>query len=133
MSQLVHVPLKNGTGELEEGTVVTYNESSLPVYVADGGFRSTVTAAIVPWSNGQYISRVFKQVDLPEPKITIPKNIGAILRSTINSHWYMIRVSDTHWYGSHSGENVTNAKALEIMAFENIYVAYDGLSMTDSE
>ena len=133
MSHLVRVPLKNGTGELEVGTVVTYNEASLPVYVADGGFRSTVTGAIIPWLNGHYISRVFKQVDLPEPKVTLPKNIGAILRSTINSHWYMIRVSDTHWYGSYSVENVTNAQALEFMAFEYIYVAYDGLSMTDSE
>ena len=126
MSHLVRVPLKNGTGELEVGTVVTYNEASLPVYVADGGFRSTVTGAIIPWLNGHYISRVFKQVDLPEPKVTLPKNIGAILRSTINPRWYMIRVSDTHWYGSHSVENVTNAQALEFMAFEYIYVAFDG-------
>ena len=132
MSHLVRVPLKNGTGELEEGTVVTYNEASLPVYVADGGFRSTITGVIVPWLNGQYITQVFKQVDLPESKVTIPKNIGAILRSTINPRWYMIRVSDTHWYGSHSVENVTNAQALEFLAFENIYVACDG-SMKGSE
>lgn len=133
MSHLVRVPLKNGTGELEEGTVVTYNEASIPVYVADGGFRNTATGVITPWSNEHYISQVFKQTDLPEPKVTIPKNIGAILRSTINSHWYMIRVSNTHWYGSNSVENVTNAQALEIMAFECVYVAYDGLSMTGSE
>lgn len=133
MYHLVRVPLKNGAGELEEGTVVTYNEASVPVYVADGGFRNTVTGVIIPWLNGQYITQVFKQVDLPEPKFTIPKNIGAILRSTINSHWYMIRVSDTHWYSSYSVENVTNAQALEFLAFENIYVAYDGLSMTGSE
>ena len=133
MSHLVCVPLKNGTGELEEGTVVTYNEASVPVYVADGGFRSTVTGVIVPWSNGQYISRVFKQVDLPEPKVTIPKNIGAILRSTINPRWYMIRISNALWYVSTPVEYVTNEKALVFMSFKNIYVAYDGLSMKGSE
>lgn len=119
------VPLKNGVTELEEGTVVMLDTHDL-VFIQDGSFMYPITCAFSPWKD-HYVVKVYEECEISPAEPILPQSIGAILKSTRNPSWYMIRVSDTEWYSSSDQGCCFNSEAVRELSHNYVYVLSEGI------
>lgn len=132
--KMVEVPLADGkVGELPEGTLVepafgAHHPVESPVYVAKGGYRKCRNSFDVnPWL-GLCVVRVFEEVDLPEPKVELPKGVGAVLRSEGNPDFTLTRVGAKRWVDN-AGFDVSEDEAEDVLSWSWIYVASEGVDL----
>lgn len=87
----------------------------------------------VPLANGMTVElpegahlMVNSKTLVPELKSSLPKGVGAVLRSTDFEEYSLTRTSPTQWV-NHMGEMVTEGQAEETITWDWIYVASEGV------